>query len=211
MTRSVRTVLNEANPNKVADALRSLPAGSALALLPRTVRGAVVSDLLVLPDDAKAIAIVAAYAVAGGATGAFEPVLGTPAAGKVAASAGGDVEFAAADAVTQAEVVYLAAEGGVFEDLIAVDAGGTEQGTLLQGRRAAVLISAEALAGGAPGVEAVVARGSTPGAGEAAIADNPTKVEFAAADAVTRARVKYVAQPVATAVGLVLDASQTTL
>jgi hypothetical protein len=207
MSRSLRTILNEGNPNKVGDALHALPAGSALALIPRTVRGAVVADILVLPSTAKCAVVLSAFAVAGGATGQLAPELAgaTPAAGEAAPSVTGDVEFAAADAVTEAEVIYLAFEGTVFSDLISVDAGGTEQGSLLQGRRAAVLLSAEALTGGAPGVDAVAARGTTPGAGEAVIAADPTLIEFAAADAVTSATVTYVAQPGAAAVGLVLD------
>lgn len=195
--RTVRKLLNEANPNKLEVGWSRLPAGEALALLPRKVRAAVVANELVLPEDAKAAALLDVYVVTGAVTGRFTPVAAeaVPATTEAAPNSAGNIAFLPADAVTFAEVVYVAHEGPVCEDEVDVDAGGTEQGALLAGNGAAVLLEVEALAGGATGVFAPVPRGTTPGAGEAAIADDPTLVEFAAADAVTRARIRYVAQP----------------
>ena len=211
--RTLREILNEAQPGKLPDANRQLRMGEAMAVGARTVRGAVVGDVLVLPETAKAMAILGVYAVAGTVTGRFTAAApdSTPATTQAAVDPAGNIEFAAADAVTIAEVVYIAHEGGIYEDLIDVDAGGTEQGSLQGLRGAAMIISVEATAGTATGAKTVAGRGTTPGAGAAAIADDPTLIEFAAADAVTQARVRYIAQPgigdAPQAVGLELDAS----
>jgi hypothetical protein len=60
-----------------------------------------------------------------------------------------------------------------------------------------LLLEAELLSGSAPGVKAIVARGGTPGAGDAAL-DDTGQVAFASADVGASAetvRVKYVAVP----------------
>ena len=62
MSRTDRVILNEGNPNKVGDALRVLPMGEAVALVPRTYRGATVNDILVLPESAKCAAVLSAFA-----------------------------------------------------------------------------------------------------------------------------------------------------
>ena len=211
MARSVRAILNEGNPNKLGDAAHALPMGEGLALIPRSFRGAPVANVLVLPEAAKAAAVLSAFG-AGTSGGYKSPDItgAAPAAGEAAPNAAGDIAFNGADAITDAEVQYLAYEGQIVEDLIAVDAGGTEQGTLLGNRAASVILEVEALAGTAAGPKTVALRGSTPGAGASAIAEDPTLIEFAAADAITQARVRYVAQPGVgdspDAVGTVLDA-----
>ena len=106
---------------------------------------------------------------------------------------GGNIVFAAADAVTTAEVTYVPVEGDIIEDAIVTVA--TNVGTLLSSRAAVVLLEIEALAGTSVGAKTPVARGTTPSAGQAAINDAGTGVVFAAADAVTSARIKYVATP----------------
>jgi hypothetical protein len=192
--RSIREILNEGNPNKLGDAAHALPLGEALALVPRTVRGVVAANVLVLPEEAKCAALLAVYATQGAVTGQFSPVPAgaTPLTTEAAPDANGNVLFLGADAVTEAEVQYLAFEGGIVEDLVAVAAN---VGTLLGGRGAAVLLEVEALAGGAPGPKTIADRGTTPAAGNAAIQDVPTGIEFAGADAITQARVRYIAQP----------------
>ncbi len=208
MSRTAREILNEANPNKLADANRVLPMGECLNLVVRTVRGAVVSNVLVLPEAAKASTVLAAYSVAGTLTGQLAPGIaaGTPATGEARPNAGGDIAFAPANAVTLAEVQYLAFEGPIIEDLIVV---ASDVGTLLGQRAAGVIVSVESLAGAATGVFGVAPRGGTPAAGFAVIQDDPEIIEFAGADAVTSARVRYIAQPgvgsTAVAVGLTLD------
>ena len=109
-------------------------------------------------------------------------------------------------------MTYLAREGYVFEDLVAV---ATNVGLFLQGRESAQLLEVEALVGTSIGVKslsvATAARGATPAAGAAALNLLGTGVVFAAADAVTKCRVRYIAQPgvgvsVPKAVGVELDA-----
>jgi hypothetical protein len=191
--RSLREILNEGNPNKVADALRLLLMGNAIALGARFVRDTVTAHVLTLPEQGRSVNLAGdVYATQGGSTGLKAPVPGVPAAGQYSVTPEGNILFAVADAVTEAEITYFAREGSVFEDLVDVTAN---VATLLGGRGAQIILAVESLAGGATGVFGVAARGSTPGAGNAAIQDVSTGVEFAAADAVTRARVRYIATP----------------
>lgn len=192
--RTLRAIMDEGNPNKMADAARSLPMGRALSLVPRTYRGAVAGHILTLPESAKARVLLAAYSVAGTLTGELTPLQrGTAVATTEAApNASGNILFAAADAVTEAEVVYLAYEGEEVEDLLVVSG---DVGTLLNGRAAAVLLEVTSLAGTLTGALTPTTRGATPTTGLAAIQDDPHAIEFAAADAVTSATVRYIAQP----------------
>lgn len=207
MSRSTREVLNEGNQNKLGAALNVLPMGEAIALVPRTFRGPVVGDVLVLPEVAKASAILAAYGE-GGTDGYKTPqATGTLlVAGQVAPNGGGDVEFDNADAIVTGEVQYLAYEGPIIEDLIVPV---VNQGTFLGLRIAGVLLSVEVLAGATTGFFAIVTRGTAPAGGQASIGIIPTIIDFNAADVVTSVRVRYVAQPgvgsTAQAVGLSLD------
>lgn len=190
MSRSLSEVLNEANPNKLSPAMQLVPAGDALGLVVRTERVAVASNAATLSRPA--VAIIAAFATAAGSTGLKTPIPGAaPAAGQVGVGPTGTAVFAGADAVTQAEISYLAAEGEVFEEDIDV---ASNVGVALASKSGRVLLSAEVLAGGSTGAKTVVARGATPVAGQAALGATGTFV-FPAADAVTRARVRYVALP----------------
>lgn len=194
MSRSARTILNEANPNKYPAGGQAVRAGDQLGVLPRTQSGVMaVANTVVLPETAKAARVLDAYSRAGAVTGRFTPVVDpTPLTAQAGINANGDIVFLPADAVTDSEVQYAPVEGPVIEDLIDVAAN---VGTLLQGRAASIILEVESLVGGATGVFTAVDRGTTPVAGEAAIQDVPTAIEFAAADAVTRARVRYIAQP----------------
>lgn len=192
MSRTLAAVLNEANPNKLPVAAQVARLGSVLKLSPAFVRGAVASNVLALPEGRRAVAILYAYAVAGTVTGQLTPVVGpAPATTEVGITDDGQIAFQATDAVTEAEVVYVSAEGEIFEEVIPI---ATNVGTPLASRKGLILLEAEALVGTVTGVAAVEARGTTPGTGEAALTDEGD-VEFAAADAVTSARVKYVAAP----------------
>jgi len=215
MSRSLRTVLNESNPNKISDAMKAVRVGDALAVLPRRIAAAVVAHVLVLPEDAKAAVILQCLVTAGGVTGRFTAVSAdaTPATTECGVNAAGNIQFLAADAVTLAEVVYVPMEGGVVEDLLPVAA---DVGTFLQSRKAQQLLAVTATAGGAPGVKTLVTlRGATPAAGSCAINLLGTGVVFAAADAITACTARYVAQPgvggAPGPIGSVLDAQQSSL
>src|SRR3990172_7428687 len=105
MARTLRSALNESNPNKIAAVLHASAAGAAFAAIPQFFRGAVVADALVLPEDLRAAAVLAGFRTAGGATGQIIPDIqsAVPAAGEAAPGPTGNILFAAADAVTEAE------------------------------------------------------------------------------------------------------------
>ncbi len=192
--RTVRGLLNEANPNKLEVGFALLPMGEAMGLLARSVRAVgMVAGVVPLPDNEKACAIVKAFAV-DGATGPLTIVEGVPGAGEVAVTPNGDVLTLVADAITELELTYQAREGCVVEETVDVVAS---VATPLGARRIGVLLEVEVVAGATPGVLAVGVRGAAPGAGVNATVTFPgLGVTFAAADVVAgTARLKYIAQP----------------
>lgn len=193
MSRTLRSALNESNPNKVADGLHAVLAGDALAASPAFVSGTVSANLLSLPNAQKALAVLFCFARAGGVTGQLAPISTgtTPAAGQVGISPTGNIEFAAADAITAVDVVYLPAQGEVVTETLPVVAN---VATPAQSKRALVLLSATALVGGSTGAKTVDFRGAAAAAGEAAVTATGT-IAFAGADAVTSAEVTYIAAP----------------
>lgn len=212
MSRSVRAVLNEGNPNKQGDAAQAVQMGEALALVPRTFRGATVNDILVLPEDAKCAAVLSAFGegTVPGYKGGVAPGV-APATLFCAPNAAGDILFnAATDEITDAEVSYLSYEGGIIDEILVVDTG-TDIATFLSGRAAAVLISVEALTGAVTGAKTPANRSTAPATTLAAITEDGLGVLFnAATDAVLTCRVRYIAQPgvggTPGPVGTVLDA-----
>lgn len=189
---TTREVLNRADLNTLSDSLRKLPLGKALALLAVTVRGDVESNVLELPDNMKATAVVSAFATAATSAGAKTPVVGSPAAGEVAVNALGNIVFNGTDAVTAAEVTYLVAEGDLIEEEVIVQSNTAIIGG---GRTVRLLLEAEAVAGSGLGVKTVLSRGTAAGSAGQAAATNAGSVAFNATDAVTRARIKYIAFP----------------
>lgn len=195
MSRNLKAALNEANPNKIAAVLNAVRSGAAFGAIPQFFRGTVTADVLALPEELRAAAVLQGFRVAGGATGQIIPeVQGTtPAAGEAAPNPVGNVVFAAADVVTEAEVMYLPFQGEIFEDFVVVAASSA---TLLGSRRGAVLLSAEVVTGVIPGAKTVDFRGAAIAAGEVGLALSGLTVTFNAADVVAgTARVRYVAQP----------------
>lgn len=196
--RSLRTILNEGNPNKLADANQQLQMGEAMALVPRTFRGAVpASDILVLPEAAKCAAVLSAFGqgtVPGYKTGLASGL--APATLQCAPNAAGDILFnAVTDEITFAEVSYLAYEGPIVEDLVVVSTV-DDIGLLLGGRAAAVLIEVEALVGTVTGLKVPANRAGAAATTRCAITELGTGVLFnAATDEVTSARIRYIAQP----------------
>lgn len=182
MARSILDVLNESNPNKLPSAAQIAKLGSALGLEAAFLDSAVSANAIVLPNAAKALVGIAAFASVAGATGAKTFVSGgAPVAGEFSVSATGDIVFAAADAVTQAEVSYMPIEGEVITESVSVAASSA---ALPSGRKACLLLSATLDAGIAPGPKTVMARGAAPAAGEAAISASGLAVAFNAADVV---------------------------
>ena len=197
MGRPLKDALNEANPNRLAVACQKARLGDALNGITAFYVGPVTGDVLTLPEGRKALAVARAFARAGGAPGWKVPgsPSAAPAAGQCRADGAGNVEFAAADAVSEAEVWYVVAEGEVVEeDLQATVAG---EVSLTGNRRAMVLLEAEVLTGAGAGAKTVQVRGAAPAAGEAAINAAGDRVLFLAGElaAGERARVKYIAQP----------------
>lgn len=197
MASTVKAELSRSNPNQLANMANRAQLGDGLALSARTELVAVAADVGAL--TAPAMSVLACYATAGTATGEFTVVdrNAAPGAGEVAINADGNVAFNAADAVTEAELVYVAVEGESFTETVAVTAGGV--GTLLQTRRAIQLTAAELIAPAVtPGAKGLEARGTAvPGAGNAALQDGGDTVQFVAAEAgvACTAVVTYLAFP----------------
>lgn len=193
---TVRTSLNKANPASIAMDLQRLGFGELLNLLPKLVKGTVTSNKLTLPENARALRLHMAYGVGTSSGYKLPRAIGdvtTPSAGECTIDAQGNILFNAADAITSATVQYTAVEGEIFEETIDV---ASNVGTLLGSRRAIALLSATRVTGTNTGAATPVHRGATPTTGQAAIsAADDALIAFAAADAVTRATVRYVAIP----------------
>ena len=198
MSRSLRAILDEAQPGKLPDANRLLQMGEAMGLVPRTFRGAVVANVLVLPEAAKCAALIGGYGE--GTVPGYKLPLATgaaPATLQAAPNAAGDILFnAATDVITAAEVQYLAYEGPIVEDLMVVDTG-TDIAAFLGGRAASVLLDVEALTGAVAGPKTPALRATAaPATTLAALTEDGLGVLFnAATDAVLTCRVRYIAQP----------------
>lgn len=199
MARSLKAVLDESNPNKLASAGQSVLLGSCLGTLPVLARGTVggvTANTLILPENAKARSIVAGFAVAGSVTGPLVPQNRqgtTPTTTQVAIDKNGDLVFFGTDAITSAEVSYIPYEGQIIEDFVQVIGG---VATLLGSRKAFQLLFANVIAGVATGVKGQNLRGAAASSGFAALSLVGTTVAFNAADVVTgSARIRYIAQP----------------
>jgi hypothetical protein len=193
MARLLSAVLNEANPNKIPDALKDVGAGSTLGLVARSARITVVAGTGVgaLPEGAKAAAVIRARVSAGGVVGAFTCLEtdAAPATTQAGVNALGNIQFLIADAVTEAEVVYFVAEGVIRDETLAVAAN---IAVLPSGVQARQLITAFDGATGAAKV--VVARGNAPGAGNVSISVDGDSIRVG--DAIASIRVRYIAFPI---------------
>lgn len=194
--RSLKQVANETTANTLADAANAVPLGNALANGVQSIRAVVASNVMVLPEGFKAALVLGGYAVDAGTTGVLNPAaLGaTVATTQVAIDPKGDLLFFGADAVVEAEVFYIPAEGSLIEETIAVTptTGVASMGANRKGR---VLVEVSASTGGVPGAKTVAARGATPSTGLAQLNDDGV-ITFLIADAITQATVKYIQYPV---------------
>ena len=198
MARLLFNVLNEANPNRIADAAREVYLGSALGNAPRNARVAVVAGTGVgaLPEDAKAAAVLRCFVTAGTVTGHFTALqtAAAPATTQVGVSPTGNLQFLIADAVTEAEVTYVTAEGIVRQETISV---ASQIGVLPTGIQAKTLLSATDVTGGGSVAKTVVARSNAPAASSASISIDGDTIRFGDAG-VTSALVRYIAWPAET-------------
>jgi hypothetical protein len=198
---TVKEQLNVANPNDLADLIRLAKAGFGFSqCVPRSQRLTVAANLAVPAVPARQI--LRCFASVGGTMGDKTPVgpETVPAATQCAISPLGQIEFAAADAVTQCDVDYLPVEGELIEDeVIQVTAGGL--GTFVNSKSCKQIVSAALVApAGTPGAKVVVARGTLVGAlapGQCAVQFNGTTIQFVAAEAgvACTAIVSYYAMP----------------
>jgi hypothetical protein len=205
MGETLKQSFDRANPNTVADNLRSLGIGDIIRALPTFLRRkapatvpthpAGTEQALVLGDDAKAAVIHTAYGLAGAGTlGALAVVAGVPAAGQIAVAPNGDIVTALADAWTSLDVVYQPEKGDVFTFTGTVDpvTGIMPLPTSATLAGVVLLTSATALLGTATGTKVVAANGAAPAAGLANLSLAKSQVQFAVADGVTSATVTLV-------------------
>lgn len=191
MARTLKSVFQDADPNKVADAMRLAKAGQLLQQATVQVRAAVTSHITALPEGLRAMSLLYAYATAGTVTGLMTVVAGgAPTTGQVSLTLNGQVIFATADAVTEAELVFAPYAGDIVDEVLNLSGAGL--GTLGGGRAAKLLISAEVLTGAAAGLKTNIARGGSPSAAQACLTVSGRGVQFNAAAASVQARVRYI-------------------
>ena len=238
---SLASRLNAADPNTLADMLRTIGFGSVMRRATTTLRrqkpsaqaagiGSVYDlatlEVLFLPDDAKAFTLKRVYARAGGgATGELTIAANnaTPTTGQVAVTPAGNIAFLGSDAYTDVDVVYDVADQDVVElggppagsttpqgitvasnqitipvAYAGVAGGGTPTSGLVPNAPnnvanaigVTMLLEAEAVAGTSIGKKVIIAPGSAPAAGQAALDATKSLVKFNSGDGVTLARVK---------------------
>lgn len=203
-----RVAFDRANPNTLADLMRSIALGSLLQGQLMQVRRKVdmdaagtnpenlaTLDALDLPNSGKASAILRATVRAGGVTGELTPVAygTTPATTEIAVGPNGDIVTLATDAITDLDVVYAPERGDVIDTVFPVVSDVLTLPTSIATRGVVLLAYAEALEGTTTGRKIILVPGAgAPAAGQARLDVAKATVTFAAADAVTRARVKLV-------------------
>jgi len=203
---SLKSRMDGAQPNTIADAFRIVQIGSVLRALLTSLRkknpvaaGASPYDLATLhvvqlPDDAKAHSISRAYVRAGGVTGELAVVAPgvTPTTGQCAVTPAGNLAFLAADAITNVDAVYQPEKYDAFEATLTVTANVLTLPPGLVARGVVSLMEAEGTLGTAAGKKIVLVPGAgAPAAGQARLNIAKSTVTFAVADAITQARVKF--------------------
>jgi len=208
---TTRAAADRANPDTLADFARLIALGSLLQGQVNQVRRKVdmdaagtnpnnlaTLDALDLPASGKACSIVRATVRAGGVTGELTPVAygTTPATTQIAVGPNGDIVTLAADAITDMDVVYVPERGDVIETVFPVTSDAIDLAVIapaIPARGIVLLADVEALEGTATGRKIVLAPGAgAPAAGQARLDVAKDTITFAAADAVTRARVVLV-------------------
>lgn len=200
-----RAQFDKVNPNTLADNLRRIALGSFLQGQVPQVRRKVnqdtngvcaynvaTLDALQLPDGGKASSIVRATARAGGVTGELTAAAfgATPTTGQIAVAPNGNIVTLGTDAITDMDVTYIPERGDVIEAVFPVATNAITIPATLTARGVVLLLEAESLEGTLVGRLIVLVPGGTATTGRSALNAAKTIVTFAAADAVTRARVK---------------------
>lgn len=209
------------NPNDLPDALRQVALGSLLQGQVTQVRrkadlsaaqsyNLATLGILTLPDNGKASVIHSAWARAGGV--ALGPLTvaalnATPTTTQIAVTPSGDIACLLSDAYTSVDIIFSPERG----DSNAVDKNGDVNNASAPGnvfpvasnvltlpaamvtRGVVLLTECEVLAGTVTGKKIILAPGAgAPATGQCRLNLAKSTVTFAAADAVTRARVKLV-------------------
>jgi len=202
-----REAANRSNTNTISDLFRKIGLGDLLlGQMPQALRAQdadaagnagynlATLDALPLPDHAKAASILRATARAGTAgTGEMTVVAYgvTPASGEIAVGPNGDIVLLAADAITDVDVIYVPERGKVIDSVFPVVTNVLTLPASVTDRSVVLLEEAEAVEGTSTGTKIVLIPGAgAPAAGQARLDVAKATVTFAAADAVTRARVK---------------------
>lgn len=191
MSRTLKAAFNDANPNILPDLARTVKLGTLLGAASAQCRAVVASHITDLPEGMRVGVLLAAYATVGTLTGAMTVVTGgAPTTGQVSITPTGQVIFATADAVTEAELYFIPASGDIVEELVPLNGAGL--GTLGGSRHAKLLISAEVTTGASTGVKTVIARAGSPSAAQAALTANGSGVQFNVAAASSMALIRYI-------------------
>jgi hypothetical protein len=205
MTDTIRDAFNRANPNTLPDLFRSIGVGDLLVgQLPQVVRGAsmvangvsgynVATLHAYAPEGHSAGASIQRATVrAGGVTGELTVVAygATPATTQIAVAPNGSIVTLAADAITDIDINYTPERGDVIEAVISVTSNDIVLSSILNGKKAILLLEAEVLVGTSTGKKIVLVPGGVPAAGRANLDVPKGTIHFAVADAATRARIK---------------------
>ncbi len=164
---TLQSAANNGSQQSLGSVAQSAKAGSALALHNLTIFPTVpASQIIVLPDDQKAKAILEALDASDGS------------AGNLTLRDDGDFDTTETAGVGM-EITYRPWEGAVVEATVTPDP--TTGLGILPGR-AVLLISATTTGGSVDGAKAVVARNATPLTTEAALSGDGLAVDFLPAD-----------------------------
>lgn len=204
--RTNQDAFNAANPQGLASLFQMIGLGDLLRgqllqfrrAVNQVVNGLYAGNLatlqvLQLPDKGKASVILRATVRAGGVTGELTPVAYgvTPATTQIAVGPNGNIVTLAADVITDVDIEYLPERGDVIESFFPVVADAIVLPASITAEHVVLLEEVEALSGTATGVKVVLIPGAgAPAAGQARLNLAKSTITFAAADAVTRARVK---------------------
>jgi hypothetical protein len=150
-------------------------------------------DVIQLPDGGPASVVLRATVRAGGVTGelAAQAFGTTPTTGQIAVAPNGDIVVLATDAITDMDVVYVPERGDVVEAVFPVVSNVLTIPPALVSKGVILLLEAESVEGDLKAKLRVLVPGGSPTTGQVALTSvAKATVTFAAADAVTRARVK---------------------
>lgn len=223
---TVKAALDRSNPNTLPDHLRLVHLGRLLRGQLTQARYGVTPALdaaqlgtlhqIGLPDDARAWALVRAYARAGTGTKGELTIVATnvtPGAGEIGVAPNGDIVVLAADAWTKLDLVYTPIAGDVvtLTDYPVVSDVLTPPAALTTTPGILYCIDANVTAGTLTGRKIILAPAAgAPATTKARLDLAKATLQFAAADAVTKATVRFLVAP-ADSLHTVLEGSETTV